>query len=137
MAQPQREWTFGKHRAWFEAPDILVMKYDGPVGLADAQRVSDIFREVGSQQPFYAIIHFGDATLDKAGRDHMTKHARAEWFLGLVGVGGNMVHRAISKAMMVGLYITGVWTVESDFTETEEQARAAIVRQREKRKKVA
>jgi len=137
MAQPQREWTFGKHRAWFEAPDILVMKYDGPVGLADAQRVSDIFREVGSQQSFYAIIHFGDATLDKEGRDYMTKHARAEWFLGIVGVGGNMVHRAISKAMMVGLYITGVWTVESDFTETEEQARAAIARQREKRKQVA
>jgi hypothetical protein len=137
MAEAQREWTFGKHRAWFEAPDILVMKYEGPVELADAQRATDIFREVGSRQPFYALIHFGDATLDKAGRDYMTKHARAEWFQGLVGVGGNMVQRAISKAMMIALYVTGVWTVESDFTETEELARAAIARQREKRKRAA
>ena len=113
------------------------MKYEGPVELADAQRVSDIFREVGSQQPFYAIIHFGDATLDKAGRDYMTKHARAEWFQGIVGVGGNLVRRAISKAMMIALYVTGVWTVESHFVETEELARAAVARQREKRKRAA
>jgi hypothetical protein len=137
MAQPQREWTFGKHRAWVEAPDILVVKYEGDVELADAQRVIDIFREVGSQQPFFALIHFGEATLHKAARDHMTKHARAEWFQGIVGVGGNMVQRAVSKAMMIGLYVTGVWTVESDFVETEEQARAALTRQREKRKRVA
>ena len=137
MAEPRRAWTFGKHRAWQEAPDILVLKYEGGVELADAQRVIDIFREVGSRQPFYALIHFGEATLDKAARDYMTKHARAEWFQGMVGVGGNMVQRAVSKAMMIGLYVTGVWTVESDFVETEELARAAIDRQREKRKRVA
>jgi hypothetical protein len=133
MAEQRREWTIGTHRAWLESPDVLVVKYDGDVHLADAQRVMDIFQEVGSQTPFHVLVHFGEAKLDKDARDHMMHHARAEWFKGIVGVGGTMVHRAISKAMMVALYITGKWTIESDFVETEEQARAALTRQRAKR----
>lgn len=133
MTEQKREWSIGKHRVWLEPPDVLVVKYDGDVRLADAQRVIDIFREVGSQAPFHAVIHFGEATLEKDARAHMMQEARAEWFKGVVGVGGSMVQRAVSKTMMVALYITGKWPVESDFVETEEQARAAITRQRSKR----
>lgn len=133
MAEPKREWTIGKHQVWLEPPDVLVVKYDGDVHLADAQRVMEIFREVSAQTPFHAMVHFGAATLHKDARDHMVQQARAEWFKGVIGVGGNMVQRAVSKAMMVALYITGKWTIESDFVETEEQARAALTRQRAKR----
>jgi hypothetical protein len=133
MAEQKREWSFGKHRIWLEPPDVLVVKYDGDVRLEDAQRVMEVFREVGSRTPFHAIIHFGEADMHKDARAHMMQQARAEWFKGLVGVGGNMVQRAVSKTMMVALYITGKWPVESDFVETEEQARAAITRQRTKR----
>lgn len=133
MAEQKREWTIGTHRVWLEPPDVLVVKYDGDVQLADAQRVIDIFREVGSQTPFHALVHFGEAKLHKDARDYMAQQAHAEWFKGIVGVGGNMVQRAISKTMMVALYITGKWNVESDFVETEEQARAALTRQRAKR----
>lgn len=133
MSEPKREWMIGKHQVWLEPPDVLVMKYDGDVHLAEAQRVMDIFHEVGTQTPFHLLIHFGEATLHKDARDHMMQRARAEWFKGVIGVGGTMVHRAVSKAMMVALYITGKWTMESDFVETEEQARAALTRQRAKR----
>lgn len=133
MAEPKREWTIGRHQVWLEPPDVLVVKYDGDVHLADAQRVMEIFREVSAQTPFHAMVHFGGATLHKDARDHMVQQARAEWFKGVIGVGGNMVQRAVSKAMMVALYITGKWTIESDFVETEEQARAALTRQRAKR----
>lgn len=133
MAEAKREWTIGTHRVWLEPPDVLVVKYDGNVHLEAARQVIDIFREVSAQTPFHALIHFGGATLHKDARDHMVQHARAEWFKGIIGVGGTMVQRAVSKAMMVGLYITGKWTVESDFVETEEQARAALTQQRAKR----
>ncbi|MFY0528172.1 hypothetical protein ACN28I_35120 [Archangium gephyra] len=31
-----REWSFGTHRAWFEAPDVLWMKIRGETSLEDA-----------------------------------------------------------------------------------------------------
>jgi hypothetical protein len=125
-----REWTFGDHRARFEAPDVVVMLLSGPTRLEDAQRIVDIYREVGSRQPLFGISHVANTSFDKDVRAYFAQHARAEWFRGIVVIGAGFVQRAAVKAVTMALYFTGKWKADIEFADSEEAARALIERKR-------
>jgi hypothetical protein len=123
-----REWAFGTHRATFEPPDLVVAWFHGTCRLEDAQRAIDIYREVGSQQPFFLIVDTTYATLDKEARDYLTQNVRPEWLLGVVYVGAGLVQRAVTKALAIALSATGKWTIDFLFARTLEEARTLYAR---------
>jgi hypothetical protein len=128
----RREWTIGAHRAHFEEPDLLVVKYNGKFTLPEARLVVELYREVGLQRPFFLLADIQGAEIESDARKHVVDRLQPEWFLGIVYAGASPVMRAVGKAMAVALYFTGKWKTEFQFTATPEEGRALIARMREK-----
>ncbi|WP_224245476.1 hypothetical protein [Hyalangium gracile] len=128
----RREWTIGSHRAHFEEPDLLVMKYNGKFNLEEARLVVELYREVGTQRPFFLLADITGAEIASDARKHLTDQIKPEWFRGIVYAGASPVMRAVGKAMAVTFYFTGKWSTPFEFTATAEEARALIARLREK-----
>jgi hypothetical protein len=128
-----KEWTFGTHSARWEEPDLLRLTYRGPTHVEDVHRTVEIFQEVAAEQPIFVISDISGSTIDKAARECFTQHLRPEWFHGLIYVGADALQRAITKAIMVALYITGRWKVDMEFAESEEEALRIVSRLRRAR----
>jgi hypothetical protein len=125
-----REWQFGTHRAHFEEPDLLVMKFNGPSKLEDSKKVLEICKEVSARGPVYVISDVSTATIEKDSRELLVAQAKAEWFRGHVYLGTGPLQRAGAKALMLALYFTGKWTVDVDFADSERDARDLIAKKR-------
>jgi hypothetical protein len=128
-----KEWTFGTHRARWEAPDLLRLSWRGPTRVSDVDSVVSIFEEVASESPIFVISDVSQSTIDKAAREYFSQRLRAEWFHGLIYVGANALQRAITKAIVIALYFTGKWKVDIEFAETEQEAQQIISRIRRAR----
>jgi hypothetical protein len=128
-----KEWTFGAHRARWEAPDLLRLDWQGPTRVEDVDRVLAILAEVAAERPIFVISDVSKSTIDKAAREHMSQSLRAEWFHGLIYVGADALQRAITKAIVIALYLTGKWRVDVEFAATEEEALQIVSRVRRAR----
>jgi hypothetical protein len=128
----QREWEVGAHRVYFEDPDVLILRTSGPTGLEDARGLVEVYRQVGTQQPMFAVLNVKDSPVDAAARKYFSQNLRPEWYHAIIFVGAGMVERAMGKAMTVALYFAGKWTAEFLYADTEEQARELIARVRAK-----
>lgn len=126
----QREWTFGMNRVCFEPPDLVVAKFTGTTHLEEAQRTIDIYREVGSHQPFFLIADISESLIDTPARDYLIQHGRPEWLLGVAYVGAGLVQRAATKAMAIALYVSGRSPLDCFFANTEAEARVLYERKR-------
>lgn len=129
----QREWSLGPHQVRFEEPNLLLVTMGGPTHLEDAKALTEVYREVGTQRPFFAIINVKDSPADAAARSHFTKEINLEWFLGVVYVGAGVIEKAVGKAMAVAFYFTSRPRIDFLFTETVEEARILVDRMRAKR----
>jgi hypothetical protein len=128
----QREWTFGTIRVSFEPPELVVAKFLGPTtGLEEARSLVHLYRELGSQRPFFLIVDMAGATLDKAARDYLTQHLRLEWLLGVVYVGAGLVQKVVTRLMAFAVSLAaGKSSLDFLFAQTEAKARALYERKR-------
>jgi hypothetical protein len=122
----RREWTIGRHQAHLEEPDLLVVKLGGPTGIADARALTELYRELGSHQPIFAIINVTGSPADAEARSYYTREARPEWFRAIVYVGAGVVERAVGKAMAVAFSFAGRSKTEFLYASTQEEARGLI-----------
>jgi hypothetical protein len=130
MPQP-REWSFGTHRAWFEPPDVLWMKIRGATTLEDAIAILELYREVGSHQPFFLVTDLSEATsIDLKARDHVSWNFRTEWFHCAIYIGAGLMQRAVANSMSFFHSLTGKATLPQHFVSTENEARALIAEER-------
>jgi hypothetical protein len=126
----QREWTFGTHSATFEAPDLLVLKFNGPSKLADSKKLIEICQELGPKEPLYVISDVANSSIEKDSREFLVANAREEWFKAHVYLGTGPLQRAGAKALMLALYFTGKWSVPLEFADNEKEARDLIAKKR-------
>ncbi|WP_224369133.1 hypothetical protein [Hyalangium versicolor] len=124
-----REWTFGTHRAWWEPPDILWVKYSGPSTVEHTRNLVDIVRELG--QRIFIAVDVAGSSMAAENRNYFTEQARPEWFRAVIYLGAGPTQRAMAKGLMVRLLFTGKWNVHFEFAETEAEARDVIARLRE------
>ena len=128
-----KEWTFGTHSARWESPDLLRVTWRGPTRVEDVDSVVAIFQQVAESGPIFGISEVSGSTIDKAAREHFSQSLQAQWFHGLIYVGANALQRAIAKAIVIALYLTGHWRVDVEFAETQEEALQIISRIRRAR----
>jgi hypothetical protein len=126
----QREWTFGTIRVSFEPPELVVAKFLGPPGLEEARRLVHLYKELGTQRPFFLIVDMAGTTLDKAARDYLTQHLRLEWLLGVVYVGAGLVQKVATRLMAFAVSVAGTSNLDFLFAQTEAKARALYERKR-------
>jgi len=120
----QRQWAFGVCRARFEEPDLLLLHYGGLTGLEDARRTIELYREVGTERPFFALIDIARASLTPEAWDCLAREGRPEWFRGIIFIRAGVVQKAVTKALGLALQAVGKWTLSFHFVDTEEAARA-------------
>jgi hypothetical protein len=128
-----REWTFGTNSVRFEPPDLVLSNYKGTTRLEDARRTIDIYKELGAKQPFFLIVDVTDSSIDKQAREFLTQNVRTEWLLGVVYVGAGLAQKAATKAMSIALYVTGKWSIDFLFANSQQEARAIYERKRAER----
>lgn len=121
-----REWVVGKHKAHLEEPDLLIVKMGGHAGLEDAKGLTEIYRELGTRQPFFAIVDVTNSPADAEARSYFTKQVKLEWFRASIYVGAGVVEKAITKAMTVAFYFTSKAKTEILYAGTMEEARALV-----------
>ncbi|HEX8702636.1 MAG TPA: hypothetical protein VF815_27630 [Myxococcaceae bacterium] len=129
----QREWQVGPHRARFEEPDVLIVQLTGPTDLEHAHGLVEVYREVGTRQPMFAVLHVKDSPVNAAARKYFTQQIRSEWYQAIIFVGAGVVERAMGKALTVALLFAGKWTAEFLYADTEAQARELIAKVRAKK----
>jgi len=127
----QREWTFGTIRVSFEPPELVVAKFVGPTtGLEEARSLVHLYKELGTQRPFFLIVDMAGSTLDKAAREYLTQHLRLEWLLGVVYVGAGLVQKVATRLMAFAISVAGRSSLDFLFAQTEAKARALYERKR-------
>ena len=128
-----QHWTFGTHSAQWESPDLLRVTFRGPTRAEDVDEMIAVVRELAAQQPLFVLSDISRSTIDKAARERFSQAMRAEWFHGLVYVGADALQRAITKAIILTLYLTGKWRVDIEFADSEQEALGIISRLRRAR----
>ncbi|MFY0571787.1 hypothetical protein ACN28E_49270 [Archangium lansingense] len=130
----RREWKFGTHSAHFEQPDILWVSIQGETTLQDAIALLELYKELGSQNPFYVVTDLTEATSFEAeAREHTTKSINPSWFLGSVYIGAGFVQKALAKSLAFVHAMTGRLTFDMHFVSKEQEARELIARERVQR----
>jgi hypothetical protein len=128
-----REWTFGNHSARWEEPDLLRLTWRGPTRVEDVDSLVLIVKAVAAERPIFVISDVTQSTIDKAARERLSQSLHAQWFHGLVYVGADALQRAITKAIVIALYLTGKWRVDIEFADTDEEAQRIVSRIRRAR----
>jgi hypothetical protein len=129
----QREWSFGEHRAWFEAPDILWAKFQGATDLETSRWSCGIYREHGERQRFYLAADISGSMLSTESRKYLVEHSKARWFLGIVYIGAGMEQKAATKSLTVASMLNGNDPHDVHYADTPEEARVWIEAHRAKR----
>ena len=130
-----RQWSIGIHSIHFEQPDTLYIKIQGDISLEEVRQLVDICRELARDKPFYLITDLsGIGTIPTEARGYASKHIRQEWYAGVAYIGANFVAKAAAKGLALMMYFTGKPSFDLEFVHNEDEARAAIDRQRAKHK---
>lgn len=130
----RREWKFGTHSAHFEQPDILWVKIEGETTLQDAISLSELYGELGSQNPFFVVTNVTEATsVEAEAREHVSKSLNPTWFLGSIYIGAGFMQKAVAKSLAFVHAMTGKLTFDMHFVATEQEARELIARERTQR----
>ena len=128
-----QDWTFGTHSARWESPDLLHVTFRGPTRAEDVDNMVAVVRELAATRPIFVISDISRSTIDKAARERFSQCMRAEWFHGLVYVGADALQRAITKAIVIALYLTGKWRVDIEFADSHGEALGIVSRIRRAR----
>lgn len=126
----RKEWTFGTHKAQLEDPDVLVIRFSGPVTLEDAKAAIELHREIGSKTPFFLLADISASSLGAEARKYMADNALPAWYRGVVYVGANFLLRTISKSLTLMVLFNGSTNYELSFVATELEGRSLITRWR-------
>jgi hypothetical protein len=130
----RREWKFGTHSAHFEEPDILWVRIQGETSLQDAISLTQLYGELGSQQPIFVVTDLTEATtIEAEARNHVSQNTNPSWFLGSVYIGAGFVQKAVAKSLAFVHAMTGKLTFDMHFVSTEQEARELIARERAQR----
>lgn len=107
MSLAPRAWTTGRHTLRFEPPDLLWSKFRGSCTRAEAIQMVEIYREVGSVQPFYMLADMEEAEgMESEARRYMSDHIQHEWVLGIIYFKSRLLHRAIAMGMLLAAEMT-------------------------------
>jgi hypothetical protein len=129
MTSTPREWRFGSTHIWFEPPDILWHKSRGVTPLAECMAYMEVYRELGSKEPFFSVVDMTEAgTLEEECRRYVSEAAQTEWFKGIIYIRARLLHKAIATSIGVFHRLIGRPTLDAHFVATEEEARAIIAR---------
>ncbi len=102
MAPLQTEWTIGKSTFRFEAPDLLWVKHQGDCSLDDAIQMVNLYRELGTAQPFFILGDLEEAKgMDPEARRYVSEHVRPEWLLGVIYFKTRLLHKALAKGLLL------------------------------------
>ncbi|MBJ6761388.1 hypothetical protein JGU66_11485 [Myxococcaceae bacterium JPH2] len=129
----QREWTLGTHRAWFEAPDILWARFNGPTDEECSRWSVGIYRELGERQRFYLAADIGSSMLSPESRKYLVEHSKARWFHAIVYIGAGLEQKAATKSLTVASMLNGNEPHDVHYADTAEQAREWIAAHRSRR----
>ncbi len=109
---------------------MLHVTYRGPIRVEDVDSLAAVWREVAAERPVFVASYLAGSTIDREAREHFSRSLRAEWFHGLIYVGADPLQRAITKAIVIGLYFDSHWRVDVEFVRTEQEAQRVIARLR-------
>jgi hypothetical protein len=127
----QREWKLGAHRARFEAPDTLWMKFQGPISHEACTWVVSLFRELGDQRALIVVADVAEnTTMDAEGRRYASEHLEPEWFVAIIYIGARLIHRAAAKGIALVYALLGKKVTPVYFVATEAEAHDTIARLR-------
>ena len=136
MTPGHREWAIGLHLFQFEPPDILWVKYRGPFSLEETLPMIEEVRALAAARPYFLVNDMTEAgpLASDAGR-YFSEHLPFERLLGLVYIGGRLLHRAAAKGILLAAYLTESTTDEQvpamgRFVSTQEEACALVVQLR-------
>jgi hypothetical protein len=127
----QREWRQGTHLAWFEAPETLWMKYQGPLTYEDYIWTVKVMRELAQQRPLIVVADVtGNTTMDAEGQRYVSEHIEPEWFVAIIYMRARLIHKAGAKGIELVYRLLGKKVTPVHFASTEAQARETIARLR-------
>lgn len=130
----RREWKFGTHSAHFEEPDILWVRIQGETSLQDAISLTQLYGELGAQNPIFVVTDLAEATTVEAeARSHVSQNTNPSWFLGSVYIGAGFVQKAVAKSLAFVHAMTGKLSFDMHFVSSEQEARDLIARERAQR----
>ncbi|ATB51352.1 STAS/SEC14 domain-containing protein [Corallococcus macrosporus] len=132
----QLDWKFGPHSVRYEAPDIVLATFVGPIDLDEIKRAVDVYGEIAQKYgPYYLIADIGQSQLGAEPRRYLSENAKADWFKGSVYVGADVVQQTFGKVIALGMLFTGKSRFETTFVKDHEEARAWVAQHRQKHKK--
>ena len=130
------EWRIGLHSFQVELPDILWAKYRGILSPREALLMIERVRELCATRPCYMVNDLMEAVSlsPDAGRS-FGELFPFDRMLGLVYIGGRLVHRATAKGILLAAYLTESTKDQQvpdmgHFVSTTEEACALISRLR-------
>jgi len=127
--ESKREWVFGACRASLEEPDVLLVE-PGPTSLEVARFLVELYRELGTQRPFFLLVKAVGNPLTVEARGYFRQHLRTEWFRAAFLIGAGIRVRAMGKALYVGGIFIRAWKADIHYVDTEEEARARVAQLR-------
>jgi hypothetical protein len=136
MALGQLEWRMGLHLFQFEPPDILWVKYRGPFSLQEALLMTERLRELGAVRPYFLVNDMTEAGPLAADAGHyFGENLPFDRLLGLIYIGGRLLHRAAAKGILLAAYLTESTRDQTvpdmgRFVSTQEEACALIIQLR-------
>jgi len=133
----QLEWKIGTHTIRYEAPDVVLASFVGPIDLDEIKRAVEAYGEIAQQYgPYYLIADIGQSQLGAEPRRYLSENAKADWFKASIYVGADMVQQTFGKVIALGMLFTGKTRFETTFVKDPHEARAWMAQHRQKHKKL-
>jgi hypothetical protein len=127
--EEEREWKQAAHRARFEEPDTLWLKFQGPISFENSTWVVNLFQELGSQRAFIVAADMAESTdIDQEGRRYASEHMDPEWFVAIIYIGARLIHRAAAQGIGLVYALIGKKANPVYFVSSEAEARDVIAR---------
>lgn len=108
----------------------MIVQFNGPVTEEHARAAVDIYREIGSKRPFFMLADVSHSSIETGARNLLSKHARPEWYRGVVYVGAPLVLRTVTKALNLMVLFNGKNDYETMFAGSVEEGRALLEQMR-------
>ena len=133
----QLEWKIGAHTIRYEAPDVVLANFVGPIDLDEIKRSVEAYGEIAQKYgPYYLIADIGQSQLGAEPRRYLSENAKADWFKGSIYVGADVVQQTFGKVIALGMLFTGKTRFETTFVKDHGEARAWMAQHRQKHKKL-
>jgi hypothetical protein len=130
LSEP-REWKMGAHEARFEPPDILWMKYRGPISLDEITWAMGRIREQAAQRALFVVADVTENTsLEPEARRYASERIDPEDFTVVIYIGARLIHKAAAKGIAFVQFLLGRKTTPVYFVSSEAEARDTIARLR-------